>query len=682
MKRFGQSLIALAASFQIGAMPALAAEMLNTQETQNMPAMVVLAENKTAQTETQKLLIIGPTQGLPQSLLASLLSSYGYETKNLLALYGSPPDPHQNTLPSANVVPTSHQSVQLGGTNGTGNVDAGSTGSSGTGVNPSPKTLQIIEMYPNTLGDDKTDEYIKLKNVGQQPMPVNGWMLKDASGKTFTLTDTAPLAAGGTMTISRVVSNIALNNEVDNLALIAPDQTTVDTVSYTQAPKGQIYQRTANGWQWPQAESSTSSTVATQATVPSTQTPQPTVAAHPSPTQTAGSKTLQLVSVYPSTTEGDEEAEYVAIKNTGTEAVTLNGWILKDASDKSFTFDQTELIGPGETKKFSRAQTKLTLNNDVDELLLLAPDKQLIDKLAYENAPKGETYQRIDNVWYWSASLPTAQSETLPKPAVQTDTSAAAPKSVMTPAKQTIKDALKKQDGVPVEVMGTVNVLPNVLGKQFFYMQDDEAGIQVYKNDASFPELTTGQLARVVGELSTSGAERRLKVTKSGTIEPLTITQSLVPTKMPVAQIEMFKSGMLIESTGVISHIATDEFVIEADGTSLTIGIAGNTQIETAALTPGMKVHVTGIVRATSAAFKLMPRSQNDIVVEAETSASAAGTIETGKEQNTRHEQQIALALAGASAMGLAGWMIAQYVLNKRNRYAQSTCTIGVKETR
>jgi len=698
--------------FLFGISPAQAVE---TPTTNNH---VVLAENTRYSLETQKLILIGNADLLSDPTFNTLLTSYGTNPIELFSFLEGLSSHDQNTQPSIQIFETSHGTVQPGGTAGTGGTNGGQTVAAGGGVvttttnasatpvittptvastpvttatipsattiaTPTLKTLRLTELYPNTTGNDATEEYVRLQNTGNEPMNVNGWMLKDASGKISKLSGLETLAPGATMQIFRSVTNLALNNDADTVYLIAPDEQVVDQVSYANPKEGDTYRSTQSGWQWPTSPAITAPVQPTSVVI---SLPQPVVSTvetvnDPQPIEvviaSVAPMTLQLVEVYPSTTEGDETAEYVVIKNTGTEPVLLNGWILKDASDKTYTLSQTESLAPGATWQLPRTETKLTLNNDEDTLSLFAPDKSLIDQLSYDNAPKGETFKRTENVWHWSSDVPSTEPTTVPQ--LSMDTTPAVTASTTSHANDpTLADILTQPDGTVVTITATVTALPSVLGKQFFYVQQKETGIQVYKNDAIFPDLTLGQHVRVVGELSTVGTERRLKVTKTGTIEPLSSVETLNAKTQSITDINALQVGSLIQVVAIVADVSSDTLKLEDNGNALDIGIGTYTKIETTAMKPGMKLQVSGIIRATSSGFKLMPRFQEDIVVLEQPATTPLGnTLETGKAQAIQQEQKTALLLAGGSAIVLVAWIIHQLITNKRTLYASHTLPFG-----
>ncbi|MBI5369855.1 lamin tail domain-containing protein [Candidatus Uhrbacteria bacterium] len=269
MKRFLGSLGVIVGVLCIGLIPARAAE----------PNVLLISDTQESQRE--QIIIIASPKAFSDPLFYSLLSTYGkpfvssffVDTTGLRNL-------DQDARPAAQVVGADEPDTQparadgvrvvveppvMGATGGiTSEQDASATqpttstpSSSDTQPSvttqptpvPSPTTLQLIELYPNTTGDDKLEEYINIKNVGEAPVELSGWTVKDALGKTFAF-DQMSLAPNVTYQLLRTQSNIALNNDTDTISLIAPDLHVVDAVAYEKPKQGDRLMRQDEVWRW------------------------------------------------------------------------------------------------------------------------------------------------------------------------------------------------------------------------------------------------------------------------------------------------------------------------------------------------------------------------------------------------------------------------------------------------
>lgn len=103
----------------------------------------------------------------------------------------------------------------------------------------------------------------------------------------------------------------------------------------------------------------------------------------------------------------DETNEWIELYNKNNFDVDLYGWKLKDIDGSITTF-----IIPENTKiltnnflVFKRPQTKISLNNSQDGVILLNPKNEIIDNVSFEKSPLNQSYNRIDNNWSWSQEL-------------------------------------------------------------------------------------------------------------------------------------------------------------------------------------------------------------------------------------------------------------------------------------
>lgn len=99
--------------------------------------------------------------------------------------------------------------------------------------------MLIKEFLPNPIGQDADGEYIKLFNDGNLPVNLAGWSVKDASGKTFNLTDS--LDGGRELLLPYLQTKVSLNNNGEQIFLYDNAGKLADELSYSgQAEEGQI----------------------------------------------------------------------------------------------------------------------------------------------------------------------------------------------------------------------------------------------------------------------------------------------------------------------------------------------------------------------------------------------------------------------------------------------------------
>ena len=94
------------------------------------------------------------------------------------------------------------------------------------------------EALPNPAGEDVVGEWVRLINTGDSSVDLAGWAIRDASGKTYTLTlNVEPKTE---IVLERSATGISLNNDSETLTLTDKEGRVVDSLSYSQASDDEI----------------------------------------------------------------------------------------------------------------------------------------------------------------------------------------------------------------------------------------------------------------------------------------------------------------------------------------------------------------------------------------------------------------------------------------------------------
>ena len=97
--------------------------------------------------------------------------------------------------------------------------------------------VYLKAVLPNPAGRDANGEWIKLINNGESSVNTTGWVLKDASGKSFSLTSLPQakriLAGGEELVIRYDTTGISLNNNGDTVSLYNNIGKLVNEISYS-----------------------------------------------------------------------------------------------------------------------------------------------------------------------------------------------------------------------------------------------------------------------------------------------------------------------------------------------------------------------------------------------------------------------------------------------------------------
>jgi hypothetical protein len=120
--------------------------------------------------------------------------------------------------------------------------------------------------------------------------------------------------------------------------------------------------------------------------------------------------------ILPSPKGADSAEEWVEIYNQNDFDVDLSNWKISDTAGKTttYTFPAGAKISAKGFLVLNRPTTKITLNNDSDGLNLVQPNGNILDKVYFEKAPIGESYNRIDNSWAWSSNLTPGLENIIP----------------------------------------------------------------------------------------------------------------------------------------------------------------------------------------------------------------------------------------------------------------------------
>ena len=91
---------------------------------------------------------------------------------------------------------------------------------------------------------------------------------------------------------------------------------------------------------------------------------------------------IRISEVLPNPAGNDRDGEYIILVNDGEEKQSLAGWKIKDKSGKEFLLSGYS-IEAGEGLRFPFSVSKLTLNNSDEEIELLNPASEVVDRLTY-----------------------------------------------------------------------------------------------------------------------------------------------------------------------------------------------------------------------------------------------------------------------------------------------------------
>ncbi|OGF25769.1 hypothetical protein A2303_07290 [Candidatus Falkowbacteria bacterium RIFOXYB2_FULL_47_14] len=325
--------------------------------------------------------------------------------------------------------------------------------------------------------------------------------------------------------------------------------------------------------------------------------------------------------------DGGDEAEFIELYNRGGVRVNLLDWMLDDGEGGSrpHAFKEDFWIANGAYLSVSRTESGLSLNNSGDFVRLFDPAGKTADEVKCGKTVSGEAYARGENgKWFWTTA-PTPGSKNVILLSDSAASGVLAGISAGTAVKTEPEDkniiettpilAKNFEAGDLLRVLGTVAVLPGVLGTQYFYITgEDGGGIQVYNYKKDFPRLKIGDYIAVQAELAITNGELRLKTKEAADMEILERREEPKAENIACAEVDESFLGSLIAVTGEIVEKKGSSFFLDDGTDEIKIFLSQGSGVEAAVIEEGDRASVTGILNAVKTGLRIMPRFPDDIV--------------------------------------------------------------------
>ncbi|MBI2410575.1 MAG: lamin tail domain-containing protein [Candidatus Kerfeldbacteria bacterium] len=493
--------------------------------------------------------------------------------------------------------------------------------------------MQLSELYPRPASEDE-EEFIELYNSSDAVIDVNGWKVADASGKTYAINSEQFISTSvnghGYFVIPQSISKIYLNNDEDSVTLYQPNDTALDSTTYTDATEQQSWSQSSGDWQWSttvtEGEKNIITAVAEDKNTDATDDDSGDSTDNSSNDSTTNtpeansddfetSTAVSLSELLPDPTGVDSTDEWIEIANTGDGAVYIGGWQLTDQSTYYTIGDLT--IAAGEYLLFEIGETGMSLNNSGDTVYLIDPYGDIVNGTQYVNAPEGESWARFGDDWQWTNALTPAEANATSTTSDEGSSNDSESNDASSDNEEETGDVdvvsiellRTLEDGQGATVEGVVTVLPGVLGSQYFYIQDDTSGVQVYSYSKTFPEgLALGDRVRVTGEKSTSRGETRIKTSTADNYVVVGHGETVTPRDASILDESL--EGLLVQVEGSVVDSSSTEANIDD---LITVVLKSSANIDSSLLEEGKNVAVVGIVGQSDTEYRLMPRSNDDI---------------------------------------------------------------------
>ncbi|MDA1168919.1 MAG: lamin tail domain-containing protein [bacterium] len=281
--------------------------------------------------------------------------------------------------------------------------------------------IHINEFLSNPKGDDAVGEFIELVNAGSESVDISEWVLDDvgdAGSAPFSIPDETVIPGNGFVSFYRTLTKISLNNDSDHVRLIRPDAVVQDDVSYTDTKEAHSYNRTDAE----KYEKSSTLTPGAANIITSISTPTPKPQADEDEEKENEilydfSDKIFINEFLPNPKGEDSELEFIEIKSFEKRNINLLGYLLDDGDGGSlaYKFTKEDIIESGKILVLFRPKTKISLNNDADQVRLIDSRGKVISEVTYdEKVVEGQSYNRnVDGVFEWSDVVTPGKENTI-----------------------------------------------------------------------------------------------------------------------------------------------------------------------------------------------------------------------------------------------------------------------------
>lgn len=282
--------------------------------------------------------------------------------------------------------------------------------------------VKLNEMLPNPTGDDTGNEWIELIGLTDKPS-----FLGDCGVQVITPTTTTTYAFGpdqfidanGLDSFTEFSDGVSMrtltlrNSDTNTISFgrIENDQfVPIQTVQYKDAPEGQSWARFSDGWKWVAnpTKNLSNTTQTTEDEDPSpTEFPAPPPPVSPPPTvQPAAPISIVELLPNPASPQTDEADEYLELFNPTNVDVDLSGYKVQTGYTYSYSVTlQNQTIPANGYLVIKSGNTSLSLANAGGQAHLLDPTGNIISTTdVYTDAPEGQAWALVDDVWKWTGS--------------------------------------------------------------------------------------------------------------------------------------------------------------------------------------------------------------------------------------------------------------------------------------
>lgn len=330
---------------------------------------------------------------------------------------------------------------------------------------------------------------------------------------------------------------------------------------------------------------------------------------------------LVINEVYPNPiSSSDQEIltkEWIELYNPGVLDADLSDYVIVDEANHSFSELTGLIIRAGEYLVVSDEN----ILNNAGDAIFLKNEAGVVDQVIYGDTtnnhlnaklpPVGKSITRISDA-------PDTDVDSIdfvvgvPTPGFAYDKEEDA---LIEGETLSIEETREKENGEDITVIGIVTSLPGILSSQYFYIEDQTGGMQIYCHSKMFPTLALGDSVSVAGELSQTNNERRIKIDGSDKIIILNHTDPVVPNERAISDIGEENEGTYVKTAGIVTETSGDTFYISDGQSEIKVVINKSTGINKPKMKKGDQVEVSGIVSQYKDEYRILPIDQDDVKI-------------------------------------------------------------------
>lgn len=309
---------------------------------------------------------------------------------------------------------------------------------------------------------------------------------------------------------------------------------------------------------------------------------------------------------------GSDDGEWMELYNHSDKIINLTGWQLDDGEGGSrpYIFPAATSILPGEFLLVSRAQSKLTLNNQNDSVRILTPLGDLWQEVIYQKIASGQSqaWDLLNQEWFVSSEPSPGKANVLPT--ANFGLSAVEDLHNIKNATEIWLELIALQDS---NLQSRSLYTARNIGKSIDY----EQVVEVYFSQKQWPDIKTGDALTVSGQLNNTAKGARLKISSleqialAGFNQPLEKTE---PTDLnslddELANSYLSTSGVVVKKSGKNIYLASSA---EEDS---ALRVYLDFDYKDLDIKKGAAVLVSGILQNTSAGWKLLVKNKKDFLL-------------------------------------------------------------------